>query len=156
MPLLARRPPASSRVWNEGAEQLYGYTAEESDRLADLELSPDRPRESLIVFLEAVLQGRRVSRLETVRRHKSGRSIDVLVTIAAFATLWATSPASRPSHMTSPSGSKPRRRSEKASGKYRLLFENMTAAFACTKWFSTKTGCPSDYRFLEVNRPSSG
>jgi PAS domain S-box-containing protein len=68
--------------WNRGAEQLFGYTAEEMvgsliARLAD----PDHA-EDFAGIVERVRRGDRVEGYETRRRTKDGRIIDVSLTVS--------------------------------------------------------------------------
>lgn len=69
-------------TWNRGAEELYGYTAEEviGQSVAIL-VPPDRSHE-LSGILEKLKRGERLDQFETVRVTKKGRSIDVAVTIS--------------------------------------------------------------------------
>src|SRR4249919_2494374 len=69
-------------TWNRGAERLYGYTAEELRGRSIRVLFPDDRLDELDGILETVRTGRRVERLETVRRTKSGTLVDVSVTVS--------------------------------------------------------------------------
>jgi PAS domain S-box-containing protein len=68
--------------WNLGAEQIYGYKAEEAvGRHIDFLIPEDRRDEELYIINE-IKHGRQVSNYETVRRTKDGRSIDISVTVS--------------------------------------------------------------------------
>jgi two-component system, LuxR family, sensor kinase FixL len=69
-------------TWNHGAERLYGYTAEELRGRSIRVLFPDDRLDELDGILETIRTGRRVERLETVRRTKSGTLVDVSVTVS--------------------------------------------------------------------------
>jgi two-component system, chemotaxis family, CheB/CheR fusion protein len=68
--------------WNRGAEQLYGYTAQEvvGGPIAIL-LPPDRPDEAA-ELLARIRRGERIDRYETVRRRKDGSSVEVSLTVS--------------------------------------------------------------------------
>jgi PAS domain S-box-containing protein len=72
----------SIQSWNAGAERLYGYAAEEVlGRPISILVPPERQAE--LDDLKARLLARgTIERLETVRRHKNGHSIDVALTIS--------------------------------------------------------------------------
>jgi PAS domain S-box-containing protein len=68
--------------WNRGAERLFGYTAEEVIGQPILILyPPDRPNE-MHQILEQIKSGERVEHFETIRRSKSGKLIDVSLTVS--------------------------------------------------------------------------
>lgn len=68
--------------WNQGAERVFGYTAEEMIGQPILLLIPaDRPNEEPAI-LERIRRGQRVDHYETIRRRKDGTLINVSVTIS--------------------------------------------------------------------------
>jgi len=68
--------------WNSGAEQLFGYTAEEAiGKSMTLVVPPDRTHEESDI-IERIRHGGRVTHFETVRVRKDGRQIDVSLTIS--------------------------------------------------------------------------
>jgi PAS domain S-box-containing protein len=69
-------------TWNTGAEQQYGYAADEIiGRSASELMPPDRTAE-LAYFLESVRRGEIVADYETKRRRKDGAIIDVSVSVS--------------------------------------------------------------------------
>jgi PAS domain S-box-containing protein len=69
-------------TWNDGAERVYGYTAEEAiGRNISFLLPADRIQEEEEI-LERVARGERVDHFETTRLRKDGSLIDVSVTIS--------------------------------------------------------------------------
>jgi two-component system CheB/CheR fusion protein len=67
-------------AWNRGAEDLYGYTAKEAiGRSVEMLIPPDHKPE-LESLLHRVAAGEIVQQVETVRLHKDGRRLDVLLT----------------------------------------------------------------------------
>jgi PAS domain S-box-containing protein len=68
--------------WNQGAERLYGYAAEEIIGQPIFVLfTPDHYQEYLQI-MEKVRKGERIAAFETVRRKKDGTTINVSVAIA--------------------------------------------------------------------------
>ena len=65
--------------WNTGAERLFGFTAAEALGRESTFLAPERLREESQNLVQALLNGEEVSALETVRRGKDGRLIDVVL-----------------------------------------------------------------------------
>ncbi|MDE3136524.1 MAG: PAS domain S-box protein [Acidobacteriota bacterium] len=67
--------------WNSGAERLYGYTAEEAiGRHVTMLSSPDHPDE-IEHIMESIRQGERVGRIETVRRGKGGKRVEISLSV---------------------------------------------------------------------------
>jgi len=68
--------------WNRGAEQLYGYTRDEILGRSVLTLIPDDRIDEETRIIEHIKGGGRVDPHETVRRHKSGRLVDVSLSVS--------------------------------------------------------------------------
>jgi PAS domain S-box-containing protein len=70
------------RSWNRAAERLFGYAAEEAvGQSITLIIPPERVQEEQEI-LAKVRRGERIDHFETVRCAKSGRRIDVALTIS--------------------------------------------------------------------------
>jgi len=70
------------RSWNGAAERLFGYTVEEAvGQPVTLIIPPERVQEEQQI-LERLRRGERIDHFETVRVAKSGRRIDVSLTIS--------------------------------------------------------------------------
>lgn len=67
--------------WNEGAQNLYGYTSEEIVGKSIRTIVPPE-NDDVDQLLLKVLQGERIANYETVRKHKDGHLIDVSITIS--------------------------------------------------------------------------
>lgn len=68
--------------WNRGAQEIFGYTAEEAiGRSALMLIPPERAHEEMRI-LASLADGRKVPHFDTVRVTKDGRLIDVSVTIS--------------------------------------------------------------------------
>ena len=68
--------------WNPGAERIFGYTAEEMIGQSITKVIPPDRQDEEPQILGRLQRGERVDHFETVRRHKSGRLIDVSLTIS--------------------------------------------------------------------------
>lgn len=68
--------------WNRGAERIFGYTvAEAVGQSIALLIPPERQGEEQKI-LAKIRQGRRIDPLETVRRSKQGRLLDISLTFS--------------------------------------------------------------------------
>jgi PAS domain S-box-containing protein len=68
--------------WNHGAQELYGYTAQEAvGQSINILLPPDRP-DDIEVLLRKISQGQPVERYETERMTKDQRRIQVSLSIS--------------------------------------------------------------------------
>ena len=68
--------------WNRGAENIFGYRAEEViGRSITIIIPPDRMAEEEMI-LSRLIRGEQIVNFETVRRHKGGHEIDVSLTIS--------------------------------------------------------------------------
>lgn len=68
--------------WNMGAEQIYGYRAEEMIGKPINAIADDLRKSESVSLIEKVRSGEAVNRYETVRVRKDGRVIDVSLTIS--------------------------------------------------------------------------
>jgi PAS domain S-box-containing protein len=68
--------------WNEGAQRIFGYTAEEMIGQPINKLFPDDRQDEEPKILERIRRGERVDHFETVRIRKNGEKINVSVTIS--------------------------------------------------------------------------
>src|SRR5674476_1483282 len=68
--------------WNRGANDLYGYSADEVIGHYAGMLAPDASKDELADVLRRVTLGETVERLETTRRRKEGALIDVSLTVS--------------------------------------------------------------------------
>jgi PAS domain S-box-containing protein len=68
--------------WNQGAEQIYGYTAAEMiGRNVSVLCPPDRPDE-IPGILEKIRQGEQVEYFESVRMTKDGRRLNMSISVS--------------------------------------------------------------------------
>lgn len=70
------------RSWNAGARHVFGYSAEEMIGQSISVLLPPGHEHEEPAIIDRLARGERVEAFETVRRRKTGESIDVSVTIS--------------------------------------------------------------------------
>jgi PAS domain S-box-containing protein len=68
--------------WNQGAERIFGYTAEEAVGQKILIIIPEDRRDEENEILRRLRNGERIDHFETVRRKKDGSLVNVSVTIS--------------------------------------------------------------------------
>jgi PAS domain S-box-containing protein len=69
-------------TWNQGAERIFGYTADEVIGQPINIIIPDDRQHEEPEILRRIRSGLRVDHFETIRRRKDGRLIDISVTIS--------------------------------------------------------------------------
>ena len=68
--------------WNQAAERIFGYTADEIIGRHISALMPPGHSEDMVRILERIRRGERVGHFETKRRTKDGRIIDVSLSVS--------------------------------------------------------------------------
>lgn len=68
--------------WNAGAEQIYGYTAEEAVGRNVSMLIPPNARNEVPEMLGRISRGERIAHYETVRMRKDGSRVDVSISLS--------------------------------------------------------------------------
>jgi two-component system sensor histidine kinase VicK len=68
--------------WNRGAEQIFGYTAEEAVGRHITLIVPDDLRAEEAEVLARLRRGEKIDHYQTVRRRKDGRLIDISLTVS--------------------------------------------------------------------------
>jgi len=67
-------------AWNRGAEIIYGYSESEALQMNIVDTVPESHQSEAMNFIAALNSGELVSSLETKRKTKDGRIIDVWLT----------------------------------------------------------------------------
>lgn len=80
--IVAKDLDAIVRGWNPAAERLFGYTADEMIGSSIRQLLPLDRQDEEDAILARIRSGERVGQFFTKRLHKSGRLIDVSVTVS--------------------------------------------------------------------------
>jgi PAS domain S-box-containing protein len=70
------------QTWNQSAERLFGYTANEIIGKSVLTLIPPERHHEEDVILGKIRSGERIEHFETVRKAKDGRFIDISLTVS--------------------------------------------------------------------------
>jgi len=70
--------------WNQGAERLFGYTASEVIGTSILRLIPVERQNEEERILQKIKVGEKVAHIDTLRKTKDGRLIDVSITASAI------------------------------------------------------------------------
>ena len=73
--------------WNEAAERIYGYAAQEAIGHSASMLVPQSHANELLEILERIRRGEWTKNLETTRRRKDGTLINVLLTVSPISHL---------------------------------------------------------------------
>ncbi|HWB53949.1 MAG TPA: PAS domain S-box protein [Tepidisphaeraceae bacterium] len=80
--ILSKRLDGTILGWNKGAERIFGYRQKEMVGQSIFRIiPPDRVREEKQI-LRRLSQGQHIDHYETRRRHKSGRIIDVSISVS--------------------------------------------------------------------------
>jgi len=80
--VISKTPDGIVTSWNPGAEAMFGYTAEEMVGSSLLRLFPPERVNEEAVILKKIVAGETVDHFETVRVTKTGRMLNVSVTIS--------------------------------------------------------------------------
>ena len=68
--------------WNPAAERMFGYSAEEMIGRPIMTIIPESHRHEENMILARIRLGERIEPFDTVRRHKSGRLIEISLTVS--------------------------------------------------------------------------
>lgn len=68
--------------WNNGAERLFGYTAEEMIGRSILTIIPEDRYDEEPTILARIRAGKTIDHYETVRQHRDGHLIDISLTVS--------------------------------------------------------------------------
>jgi PAS domain S-box-containing protein len=80
--IIAKTLDGNVASWNAGAERLFGYSAAEMIGRPVSLLIPDSLHDEEGYIVGQLLQGKVISHYETVRTHKSGRLMDISLTVS--------------------------------------------------------------------------
>lgn len=80
--IVGKRLDGTITSWNAGAERLFGYASEDILGRSILTLIPDDRRQEETDIIERINRGERVEHFETIRLHKSGRPLDISLTVS--------------------------------------------------------------------------
>lgn len=68
--------------WNRGAQEIFGYTADEAVGRSVTMLIPENRLNEEPGILDRIRKGERIEHYETVRKHRDGRLLDISLTVS--------------------------------------------------------------------------
>ncbi|HEY9623010.1 MAG TPA: PAS domain S-box protein [Crinalium sp.] len=80
--IISKTPDGIITSWNDAAERLFGYTAQEAIGRPVAMLIPLKQRAEEAAILERIRRGERIEPYETQRQRKDGNLIDVALTVS--------------------------------------------------------------------------
>lgn len=80
--IISKRLDGTITSWNSAAEALFGYSGDEIIGRSILTLIPEDRHQEEIDIIGRIQRGERVRHFETLRLHKSGRLIDLSITVS--------------------------------------------------------------------------
>lgn len=80
--IISKQLDGTIMSWNVGAQRLFGYEPADIIGSSILKLIPEDRHGEETEIIERLRRGERIEHFETVRRHKSGRLVDISLTIS--------------------------------------------------------------------------
>ena len=68
--------------WNRGAQKIFGYSEEEAIGNSITMLIPKNKIQEEVLIIEKIKKGEKIDHFETIRRHKSGKKLNVSITVS--------------------------------------------------------------------------
>lgn len=81
-PIISKNIHGYITSWNQAAEKVLGYSESEAIRQHISLIIPDNRLDEEDAIIASILEGKRITGFKTVRKTKSGKELDVLLTIS--------------------------------------------------------------------------
>jgi len=119
--------------WNKGAEEIYGYEADEVTGKTPDFLVPNDRREEIKDYLENVFKGKPIEHFETIRIRKDGKPVNISLSVSPIFNEQneITGAATISRDITEQKRNEERLRESEA--KYRAIFEHSGEGFLLMK-----------------------
>jgi PAS domain S-box-containing protein len=137
--------------WNAGAEQIFGYPAQEMLGQPILRLIPPERHHEEKEILASVRRGESTRHFDTVRLRKDGRLIDVSITTSAIKDAAGNIIGASKIVRDITERKQAEAAVRESEMRYRTLFDTLIEGFCTIEMIFDGAGKPMDYRFLEVN-----
>ncbi len=138
-------------TWNESAERLFGYTAQEAIGQPVTMLIPSERLDEEPGILERIRKGESIEHYETIRRRKDGKLLDISLSVSPIADragrVVGASNISRDITARKQIDQALRASEE----RYRNLFRSIDEGFCIVEVVFDENKKPVDYIFLEIN-----
>ena len=142
--------------WNKGAEQIYGYTAEEILGKNMTTLVPFPSDHEMEALIERIKKGEKVEHYETLRLRKDGIIINVSLSLSPVFDVTGKLTAISAIVKDITRSKKAEEALRKSKEQYQTLFNSISEGFANCKAIYNEHGTLCDLLILDINPVEQG